>query len=160
MSNEPKVTRFGALPTVDAELATKEYVDNSSGGGVSRFFFAFGQGTFTANNDFFTGVNMENFFDTTESRVQTEIFIDFDIIRITGAIDVNTKNGATICGFRDDGVTIASVSIAASTTGGFDSGALSTSIASGSLMALLMDTGASSSGSLEVRSCLFGFEAT
>jgi len=33
MSQEPKVTRFGALPLIDSELATKLYVDNSSGGG-------------------------------------------------------------------------------------------------------------------------------
>jgi len=32
MSQEPKVTRFGALPTVDAELATKAYVDSGGGG--------------------------------------------------------------------------------------------------------------------------------
>jgi len=34
MSQEPKVTRFGADPTVDQELATKAYVDNSGGGGI------------------------------------------------------------------------------------------------------------------------------
>jgi len=33
MSQEPKVTRFGALPLIDSELATKAYVDSSSGGG-------------------------------------------------------------------------------------------------------------------------------
>jgi len=33
MSQEPKVTRFGALPLIDSELATKAYVDGSSGGG-------------------------------------------------------------------------------------------------------------------------------
>jgi len=35
MSNEPKVTRFGADPTVDQELATKAYVDTSAGGATA-----------------------------------------------------------------------------------------------------------------------------
>jgi len=35
MSQEPKVTRFGALPTVDAELATKAYVDSGGGAGLT-----------------------------------------------------------------------------------------------------------------------------
>jgi len=35
MSQEPKVTRFGADPTLDQEVATKAYVDNSSGGGLT-----------------------------------------------------------------------------------------------------------------------------
>jgi len=35
MSNEPKVTRFGADPTVDQELATKSYVDTSAGGATA-----------------------------------------------------------------------------------------------------------------------------
>jgi len=34
MSQEPKVTRFGADPTINQELATKAYVDNASGGGL------------------------------------------------------------------------------------------------------------------------------
>jgi len=33
MRHEPKVTRFGADPTVDQELATKAYVDAGGGGG-------------------------------------------------------------------------------------------------------------------------------
>jgi len=33
MSQEPKVTRFGALPLIDSELATKAYVDGAGGGG-------------------------------------------------------------------------------------------------------------------------------
>jgi len=32
LSQEPKVTRFGALPTVDSELATKAYVDSAASG--------------------------------------------------------------------------------------------------------------------------------
>jgi len=41
MSQEPKVTRFGADPTVDQELATKFYVDNTGGGGADRGCRAF-----------------------------------------------------------------------------------------------------------------------
>lgn len=37
MSQEPKVTRFGADPTVDQELATKAYVDNQQV--ISNNFF-------------------------------------------------------------------------------------------------------------------------
>jgi len=35
MSQEPKVTRFGALPLIDSELATKAYVDSGGGGGLT-----------------------------------------------------------------------------------------------------------------------------
>jgi len=35
MSQEPKVTRFGVDPTVAQELATKNYVDTSSSGGLT-----------------------------------------------------------------------------------------------------------------------------
>jgi len=37
MSQEPKVTRYGVDPLVDQELATKAYVDNSSGGSGLTF---------------------------------------------------------------------------------------------------------------------------
>jgi len=37
MSQEPKVTRFGALPLIDSELATKAYVD-AGGGGTGQTF--------------------------------------------------------------------------------------------------------------------------
>jgi len=37
MSNEPKVTRFGADPTLEQELATKAYVDAGGGGGGALF---------------------------------------------------------------------------------------------------------------------------
>jgi len=40
MSQEPKVTRFGASPLIDSELATKKYVDDSGGGGGSGKTFA------------------------------------------------------------------------------------------------------------------------
>jgi len=35
MSQEPKVTRFGADPTVPQEIATKAYVDAGGGGGLT-----------------------------------------------------------------------------------------------------------------------------
>jgi len=48
MSQEPKVTRFGALPTVDSELATKAYVDSSGGGG---FWSELGRDVLTVAGD-------------------------------------------------------------------------------------------------------------
>ncbi len=54
MSQEPKVTRFGADPTVDQELATKAYVDNSSpGGGFSTHIFGGYQGNGALASDLF-----------------------------------------------------------------------------------------------------------
>jgi len=35
MSQEPKVTRFGASPLIDSELATKAYVDAGGGSGLT-----------------------------------------------------------------------------------------------------------------------------
>jgi len=54
MSQEPKVTRFGADPTVDQELATKAYVDGSSGGGGLAFISQHYRGT-SRTADFFFG---------------------------------------------------------------------------------------------------------
>jgi len=147
MSQEPKVTRFGADPTVDQELATKAYVDNSGGGGTSLFFSANFQSSTTANGLFFYMINADS-ADATEANRDAIIDHAMTTDRIRANVNINTKNGATILGWRDDGVTIDSISIAASTTGDFDSGQLSSVVATLSRVDIIIDTSGSSSGAI------------
>jgi len=61
MSQEPKVTRYGALPIVDAELATKAYVDSGGGSGLTfaRIIKSVDE---TINNDATLHNDLELFF--------------------------------------------------------------------------------------------------
>ena len=79
--------------------------------------------------------------------------------RILGTWELNTKNGDTVFAIRDDGVTSVSVTVPASTTGAFDSGDVTGLILSGSLINWMVDTSASSSGSLDdLQMNAWGFE--
>jgi len=82
--------------------------------------------------------------------VEAENVITWDwgltIKRIYLQTQSNTKNANTILAFRDDGVTVASITIAASTTGEADSGDLTVLVASGSLINWMLDTSLSASG--------------
>jgi len=164
MSQEPKVTRFGADPTVDQELATKAYVDSSGGGGGRAFLGSYGINTSHAGNaNVFATWSSWAFTSmsgsATESKMITAIGWAITIKRIYCVSDTNTKNGVTIQGVRDDGVTSSSLTIAASTTGNFDSGDLTDEIASGSEVCWIFDPTASSSGSFgNFGTSFWGFE--
>lgn len=84
----------------------------------------------------------------TETNTDTTIDYNIRIRRLRVVVTGNTKDGATIIGFRDDAVTTTSVSITALTTGEFDSGTVNTSIASGSLIDWILDRTASTTGSM------------
>ena len=90
-----------------------------------------------------------NQFSGTESYLSLTIYLAFTIQRHTIHVTVNGKDGATTQGFRDDGSTVAPVTITAATTGEFDSGSIDIDIASGSVCDILIDLSASSSGSIE-----------
>jgi len=79
MSQEPKVTRFGADPTVDQELATKAYVDNTGGGA-----------TITT-----TEIRLTSNFTTTST-------VAVDITGITITL-TNVANGGAFIGFYSTG---------------------------------------------------------
>jgi len=141
----PLVTRFGADPSQDLEVANKRYVDSSGGGATPRFVFGSFRLAYTINGERFQAFFSQT-LSITESGIIIPVNFNFDLTRTQINVQVNTKNGITTYGFRDDAVTIGSVAIAASTTGVFDSGAISTSVASGSECCFLLDTSASSSG--------------
>ena len=62
----------------------------------------------------------------------------------------NTQNATNTFAFRDDGSSVGAITIGSSTTGAVDSGALTVTVASGSLCNFLMDLSGSSSGSIEL----------
>jgi len=165
MSNEPKVTRFGADPTVDQELATKAYVDAGGGGGDKRVLLGVG-GTinaYTNNVTRFPPITAANYTNLTgigtEANWQITIDWELTIKRLLVRWETNSKNGDTIMAFRDDGVNVAPVTVAASTTGEFDSGDVTGLIASGSAVNFIVDTTASSSGTLDdLTFNVWGFE--
>lgn len=86
----------------------------------------------------------------TEGDIRITVAIALQCIRATRFVKNNTMNGATLAIFRDDGadVTGTDLSIAASTTGQVDSGALTSNIASGSGLNFEDDVSAPSTGSM------------
>lgn len=122
MSQEPKVTRFGADPTVDQELATKAYVD-AGGGGVNNVYFN-QQDTDTppiGAIEFWSIGGNEN-PNSAESQKRSAVVVDFTWSTLTAFADSNAANGDTIIRTRigppaADGNQ--SVTIPASTAGVF-----------------------------------------
>ena len=69
----------------------------------------------------------------TETDIDVAINFPFTVTRYQVIVGNNTKAVATTTAFRDDGADVGAITITGSTTGNFDSGAISTNIASGSL---------------------------
>lgn len=129
-----QVTRFGPNPTVDREVATKFYVDNSGGGGGGYFILQSPTPNISAGGTFYASVyiNWVNDINSaTESLVDVPIHNAFTVIRNISVVILNTKNKVSTVAFRADGVTIGLNTIPASTNGTFDSGVLAVAVASG-----------------------------
>lgn len=88
-------------------------------------------------------------WEAVEGNIDIAIDYAFTLIRVRAAIQNNTKDGASLYGLRDDAADAGSVSVAASTNGEFDSGALSAAVASGSKITQFRDYSASTAGSIE-----------
>lgn len=145
----PKTTRYGADPLVDPELATKKYVDDNAGGGGSSILTGFSStpsSTFNGAAFYPIGADRRVTGQTTESVTQQETHFAFQLNRIIVNCSVNNKDEIGTQALRDDGVSIGAVTIAAGTTGQFDSGALTDDVAILSDINLLEDNSASSSG--------------
>jgi len=136
MSQEPKVTRFGADPTVDQELATKAYVDASH---VASFI----TGGFFNNSPLL----VDNFIQlngviwgTVEIIQQTPFSNDCTLRRITIHISVSTTDEVTDCRLRINGVNGNQVITIASTTTGVFQDLINTDvISSGDLVGYLFE---------------------
>lgn len=121
------------------------------GGGAAKFITFTGIVTSTGNVLFFVPFgsvsNAES--SSTEANEVSRVKSALTLLRHNAQVVTNTKNGATKVTCRDDGVDITGTdfSITASTTGEFDSGALTSAIAANSLICTERDTSASSSGS-------------
>ena len=126
--------------------------------GTFNFIAGLHQASISTNALLF-GMFGGNGVTTTESDQTITMAYALTVIRITVIVTTNTKDGATVMGVRDDGATLAgTVSVGAGLTGKFDSGAVSNSIASGSLVCQSLDGSASTTGSIGLSALLIQFK--
>lgn len=93
--------------------------------------------------------NKSSFFmGGTETTFDKVINFAFRVTRNYSLVTINSSDGASTLAFRDDGVSIGALTIASSTTGDTDSGALTDDVASGSLINYIIDRSASTVGGL------------
>lgn len=147
MSQEPKVTRFGADPTVAQELATKAYVD-SQVGVRARFVFGSGQNNKSANNLNFNPIGASGVPDGGEN-ILLAIDFAFEIQRHRCGVTSNSKDATTTFHIRDDASNVTTITVTAASTGRFDSGALTVAVASGSIIGPACDTSGSTTGTIK-----------
>jgi len=76
----------------------------------------------------------------------------FTIRRIQCTVTENSKDDDTIIGFRDDGVTVASITIPTLGVGVFDTGVIDIPVTAGSLINMIIDTTASGLGTIAIGS--------
>jgi len=140
----PLVTRFGADPLLDLEVANKRYVD--AGGGSSPFWGGGSEITGSGNSDLFQGINVGGFSTITnneESVTGTQIIWK----RLTIFVHANSKNADLDTTIQDDGADIVTLTVPSSTTGSFDSGEVTVTTAAASLVNTKVNRSAASSGS-------------
>jgi len=126
-----------------------------------KFFFSAGFILLSSGTSVFFGYLMfENVYTTTEAERSVEVFTAFDVTRITARVTTNGRSGVQLYGLRDDASTVSSISIPASTTGALDSGALSDSVASGSLCNSVIDLTSAGTGTSTVPVVLIECEPT
>ena len=126
------------------------FVSSQGGGGGATPFFMMAcwcEGA-SSNTNLFTPIwtNYTHVSSTTESDMDVAINIDFTVIRNQALLTTNTKNASNTFAFRDDGSSVGALTITASTTGEFDSGAISVAVSSGSLCCFNRDSSSASSG--------------
>jgi len=143
----PLVTRFGADPLLDLEVANKQYVDNSSGGGGGKFYFHAFNTAYASTSVFFWTVLSGNIFSGTESIVDVTFNFEFTIVRHGAVLTANTRSNTMIFNIRDDAVDANTLLIGGGLTGEFISGVLAITVASGSLMAFEIDPDPPNAGS-------------
>jgi len=105
---------------------------------VATAFFSFADSDFWGSSSTYwgalSGVSEYPAWSYSESLHTTPVNTDLTFTRFQINIGGNGKGSNQIAAFRDDGSNVAPVTITASTTGTFDSGAVSVNIAAGSLI--------------------------
>jgi len=124
--------------------------------GTDTFMLNTGTGGMTDTDDQFTGFGRA-LNGSTESVMQVEIFMNFNVVRISVNVATNSRSGTITLSFRDDGSNAGTVSITNGTTGQFDSGVISEAVASGSLINVMYNLSVGS-GTLEVRQQFYQME--
>jgi len=144
----PLVTRFGADPLQDLEVANKRYVD-TSGGSRPVWYFSMNQSNLSGTSlDFFAAMyGGADDLRQVLAEVQIEVTRAFTLLRQTIVVSDNSKTGTIDLSFVDDGALLSTTTILAGTTGNFDSGVLSLSIAADSLCACDEDFTSGGTGS-------------
>lgn len=96
--------------------------------------------------------------NATEALRQITIDYDFHVARHRGRVGANTRLTDSVIALRDDGVSIASITIGAGITGEVDSGAIDTYVKQGSEISILVDTSAGGGGSLSIFTGIFALK--
>ena len=123
----------------------------SAGGGVTpRFILGFNMENTSNTVAGYFAQSGRGAFDTTESQKRVAIDFGFEVNRTRMYVRGNSQDATNTLAFRDDGSSVGAIDIGAGTTGAIDSGALTVTVASGSLCNFLMDLSGSSSGSIEL----------
>lgn len=118
------------------------------GGATPKFLFGHNGGSISVFSDLFGGF-WGNFYSNdslTESEVTIPIDFAFRIRRLRMNLLSNTMAQNVFHRIRDDGVTVVSITILATTAGQFDTGDLSVDVGSGSEMNFNQDASAVLSG--------------
>jgi len=144
-------------PVNDQDVANKAYVD--AGGTNHRAFLQTGLGSTAVTANRFAGFGVLN-NDATGANVEIVINSAIRILRMTCNVNTNSRNAAFTMAVQDDGVdTTATMSITASTTGQFDTGAVTADIASGSAIRVRFGL-AAGTGTIEILSIMIEYEFT
>lgn len=121
----------------------------AASGGTNTFYLQNGFPATTSTNDLFFGFGDVD-MGSNENEHQVEITDAFDVKRITCFVKTNSRGSTLTLSFRDDGADKGTVSITNATTGQFDSGALTQSVAADSIINMKINTG-TGTGTLECR---------
>jgi len=156
-----QTTRFGADPLLDQELATKKYVDDNAGGTNSVYLGASFTTTYTGVADdrflgMFVAGNLDGFAN--DSNKEMTLREQMTLTDVEVNINFNTRGTDCTLAFRDDGVSLGTVTIAANTTGHFETTGLSDIVAADSMLiflAVVNDT----SGNFRILSCICRLES-
>ena len=129
-----KLAKASDGDTLQLASGVPAWVTVAEAGGTS--FFGFADPAFWGTSDSFwsvlAGWAPYPAWSYTESYHTTPVNTDLTFTRYQINVSANAKGSNQVTAFRDDGADVGAITVTASTTGTYDSGAVSVSIASGS----------------------------